>query len=254
MSEDQGFTQRLADPRVNKGLQSATGMFKGLLSAIPGVGALADLIMTIVDATGVLKPLQGVLDAVMGLFGIMGAQIIPVLMTAIRPLLDLIMSMKSYFVMLGSFLGVLIQIALIPFILAIKAMQMCLEPLLPVFDAFTPIFQALNPIISAFIQILTPLIPILFPMVAVFKALNPLIAEFSRWLTTIARILGWKGSSSSGSYQSGTDYVPRTGQYTLHRGESVGRRGGRGETEELLSELVTLTKKQIKQNAGYSEW
>jgi len=165
----------VSEEKQSKVIKETTKMFKSMVPALGGVTSLTDLVLTIVEASGVLAPLQAVLDVILGLFGILGAQVIPVLMTAIQPLIGFLLQMAPIFTLIGQVIGVLVAVALIPFQLSLNLWMAILIPLLPIFDALIQIFIALTPLIFLFTDLLIALLPVFNPIILIIQLLTPAI-------------------------------------------------------------------------------
>lgn len=265
--------------KVEKAFTKGEKMFKQLTKASTPIEALTQLVMTIIDATGVLKPLQAVLDVILGLFGVMGAEIIPVLMEAVRPLIDILMQMKPLFQeigqIIGYFIGMLIS-AVMPII--IKLFDV-VKPFFPLLSELTPLFELLFMLMFPFLpllELLIPLIellePLIWGLVYAVRAATPYIRmatgaikDFAGWIKDLAELAedlnggGGGGGGGGGDedwwpyWQEGTHFVPRTGPAIVHKGEEIKPSHYVGVQEELLGELKAefrkMREEQYFQNA-----
>jgi len=213
--------------KLKKAFKGGEKMFKSIVSAIPGMGAFADLLLSMADVTGILKPFEAVFNLLMGLFGIMGAQIIPVLMTAIRPLLGIMIEMTPVFIFLGKVIALVLSVALIPFIIGIELLHRVLVPFIPLFDALIPLIEAVSPLIEIVAEILVifidmipitqVLVPLVGGMVDAINAASNAIATFVGWIQGIINIVsslpGGGGGGGGGGGDEGLipDWIPILG-------------------------------------------
>lgn len=216
-------------------------MFKSMIGAIPGIGMFGDLLLSMADATGILEPFQAVLDIILGLFGVMGAQIIPVLMTALIPLIQLFKELQPIFVLVGKVLGVLLQVGLIPFIALLELLMKVIKPFLPLFTALIPLIEAFSPLIklvSDLLSVFISFIPITQTTTALIKILTDWIKAAGDAVKAVTDVGSniVSGVASFFGFQEGTHSVPSTGVYKLHAGEEVKPSAYSGITESLLEE------------------
>lgn len=143
------------EKRAAKAAKETTNMFKAMGSGdvSSGTASLTGLMVSLADATGILKPLEAVLDVIKGLFGIMGAQIVPIIVTAIRPLLDLLLSMTPVFIVIGQVIGILMQFGFIPLQIIIQLVSAVMTPLLPLIEQFGVVLVQLQPIIDVLVNV-----------------------------------------------------------------------------------------------------
>lgn len=257
--------------KVEKAFSKGEKMFKQLTKASTPIEALTQLVMTIIDATGVLKPLQAILGVIMGLFGVMGAEIIPVLMEAVRPLIGILMEMKPLFQEIGSIIGYFIGMLISAFMPIILTIFEVIKPFIPLFSELTPLFELLFLLMFPFLpllELLIPLIELLTPAIwaivyairaikPAIQTVNSAISGFINWIKDLAVIAsdlsgGGGGGGGGGDFdlfnpdtwfQEGTHYVPRTGPAIVHKGEEIKPAHYVGVQEELLSELLEETQR-----------
>jgi len=264
--------EELLGEKLKKAFGKGEKMFKAMIPAIPGLEALTEFLLSMADATGILEPFKAVLDVIMGLFGVMGAQIIPVLMDAIRPLLQVLIEMTPVMTFLGKIIALVLSVALIPFTLGIQLLYKIIKPFMPFFEALIPLIESAMPIINLAVGFLTNLIDMISPidiLKGLFKTIKTVaesaakaIEKLIGWIKDIANTAGKAvggATETAGSiiggigeaigslfgFQEGTHYVPATGIYMLHKGEEVKPSAYSGRAEEALEELVILQKKML---------
>lgn len=258
ISEKQGLT----DSGIVKGVQKAQKMYKELKLAVPGIGMLLELVTTIVDAMGILAPFQAIFDVILGLFGVMGAQILPVLMEAITPFIGVLMEMQPLFIAIGQIIAALIRVVLIPFIPLLLQLFEVWKPFLPLLMVLIPLIEAASPIIqlmadvmimfSTFNVSLLLAKAIVGGVTAATKFLTDALKTLKSWINKVAATANALTGGGGGKpkkkekkwyeWQGGTMFVPRTEPAIVHRGEKITPAGLVGVQEELLEELITETR------------
>ena len=110
----------MKDKKVEKAAKATGGMFKSLMSAVPGVGPVMRLLGSLSSILDVMKPFEVIIKIVSALLSVMSAEIIKPLFMALRPVMDVLMSLTPIFKMLGKIIGVVLQIGLIPLTVIFK--------------------------------------------------------------------------------------------------------------------------------------
>jgi hypothetical protein len=231
---------------AEKAVTKADKMFKSMIRGVPGMSAMTDLLGTLGESLGFMAPLEAIFKVINGLFKVMGAQILPVIMVALRPLLDILMSMKPIFVLIGSIIAVLIEIALIPFTIALELFMAVLEPFLPLFEALIPVFKAISPLIKVLASVLSAILaPAIKAVGTVVLAIARAIAFVINSFINLVNLIPGVNLPRIPKFQKGTDFVPRTGPAIVHKGEQILSAGQRGDMINALEENNRLTKQLI---------
>lgn len=251
-----------------------------MISALPGIGALSELILTIVDAMGILKPFQAIFDVIMGLFGTMGAEIIPVLMLAIQPLIGYLMELRPLFQAIGEVIGMFLMRYIEAFLPLLDAWFEVMKPFLPLFIELIPLLELQFALLYPFLPLLRLLIPLIellepgiWAIVYALRTINPAIrtataaiSNLIGWIEDLAKVaqdISGGGSSGGGggggwnpwtgvieipSFQTGARSVSRTGLAIVDEGEEIKPAQYVGVQEALLTELIDVTKKKNEQD------
>jgi len=140
--------------KIEKAAKATGGMFKSLMSAVPGVGPVMRLLGSLSSILDVMKPFEVIIKIISALLSVMSAEIIKPLFMALRPVMDVLMSLTPIFKMLGKIIGVVLQIGLIPLTVIFKLLDKLLTPLLPLLDPFLKALDKISPMIDVITDIL----------------------------------------------------------------------------------------------------
>jgi hypothetical protein len=232
-----GTAAELGGKKTEKVLIQTNKMFKSLVQSIPAVDALTSLMGTLESALGFMAPLQAIFDVINGLFGVMGAQILPVIMEVLRPFLNLLMSLKPIFILIGTIISLIVEVALIPITIALEIFMAILTPFLPLIEALIPIFKAISPLIKILADLLLlVLTPVLNTISAVILLVARGIAFVLNVLIDAINLIPFVNLPRIPAFQQGIDFVPRTGPALVHRGEQILSAGQRNEMLGALEE------------------
>lgn len=207
------------------GLGFQTQIIMGLMQAFSGLFTIFQPIIDIVSifvemvGTGFMPIVQALLTALttpeMLEFVKMFTDALTDIMSALAPLIPIIIF--------------LVKVALMPLLIVLQFFAVILKPFTPLFEKFGEIFEALDPVLSAITNV------VLRALVLAFYGVGLAIAYVIDFVTAALNAVSWGLIPKThlvtgwnnlmlpviGSFQTGIDYVPRTGPYLLHKGERV---------------------------------
>jgi hypothetical protein len=231
------------NPQVGKVVKDMTTMFKTMTS-----GSVIDLLITFAEAMGLMEPFKAIFDLIMGLFQVMGAQILPVLMDVLKPLMDILMQLMPVFAFIGKLIATLLSVALIPLQVFFEVLSIVLKPLTPLLEPLGDALDALKEPLKVLVHILVNV---------VMAALKTVANGFIIFINIIIGVINFIANIFTFgafpdiplipliAYQEGTDYVPRTGPALVHQGESIMSAGQRNEMVSLLASIDEGQKQMI---------
>lgn len=175
--------------KIEKAAKATGGMFKSLMTAIPGVGPVMRLLGGLSKILDVMKPFEVIIKIIGALLSVMSAEIIKPLFMALRPVMDVLMSLTPIFKMLGKIIGVVLQIGLIPLTVIFKLLDKLLTPLLPLLDPFLKALDKMSPIIEIITDVL---VNVLFATIkTVFGWIVEVIKGFVNFIRLIINTIRW---------------------------------------------------------------
>lgn len=213
-----------------------------IMSGGIGLGFQTQIIMGLMQAFASLFSIfQPIIDVVSIFAEIVGTGFMPIIQVLLEALTT--PEMLAFIEMLASALGEvmeaiaplipvfidLIRIALIPILIVVKLLAIILKPLTPLFELLGKAMKVITPVIEFLAMV------VLKALVYAFYGVGLGIAHIIDFVTAALNFIsfgliprsnlvaGWNSIMLPvlGSFQTGIDYVPKTGPYMLHKGERV---------------------------------
>jgi len=105
----------------------------------------------------IMEPFLPIFEIIGALFATLAAEILPVLMEAIEPLLEILMELMPVFESIGKVIGIILRIALIPLRIVFEVILAIMKPLMPLFEklsaALSVVMERLGPLIDWLVNV-----------------------------------------------------------------------------------------------------
>ena len=143
-----GITQNLEpvkDSKFKKGMKAFGGAITNSVLAVTPLGVMSSIFERL---TPLMEPFNAIMDIFGGLIEIIAAEALPVLMEALSPFMDILMNLTPIFEILGTVLGTVMEIGLIPLRILFEVITSVITPLLPFLESFSVLWEKIGGVVG----------------------------------------------------------------------------------------------------------